>query len=214
MSGLEPARRNEAARQPIPDTLARFGAASFWLAVVLTGIGTGVGAAALTLLLGAVQHLVWPGPNLLDAAAQAGPWRHVLVLLGAGLLTGMGQLALRRLSSSNGIDISEAIWFRAGRLPALRTLGSALLAVVIVGMGASLGREGAPKQTGAVIGDALSDRLRLSDEERRLLVACGAGAGMAAAYGVPLGGALFALEVLRGALALRLVLPALVASVT
>jgi H+/Cl- antiporter ClcA len=76
-------------------------------------------------------------------------------------------------------------------------------------MGASLGREGAPKQAGAVIANVLSDKAALSDEQRRLLVACGAGAGMAAAYGVPLGGALFALEVLRGMLALRLVLPAL-----
>ena len=79
-------------------------------------------------------------------------------------------------------------------------------------MGASLGREGAPKQAGAVIANLLSDRTRLADESRRLLVACGAGAGMAAAYGVPLGGALFALEVLRGELALRFVLPALVTS--
>ena len=53
----------------------------------------------------------------------------------------------------------------------------------------------------------------MSDEQRRLLVACGAGAGMGAAYGVPLGGALFALEVMRGVLALRYVLPALFASV-
>ena len=79
-------------------------------------------------------------------------------------------------------------------------------------MGDALGREGAPKQAGAVIANTVSDRVRLSDEERRLLVACGAGAGMAAAYGVPLGGALFALEVLRGMLALRFVLPALVTS--
>ncbi|HEV2446750.1 MAG TPA: chloride channel protein, partial [Candidatus Sulfopaludibacter sp.] len=85
--------------------------------------------------------------------------------------------------------------------------------VVIVGMGASLGREGAPKQAGAVIANFFSDRIRLSDEQRRLLVACAAGAGMSAAYGVPLGGALFALEVMRGVLALRFVLPALVASV-
>jgi chloride channel protein, CIC family len=127
------------------------------------------------------------------------PWRHVVVLVGAGVLTGAGQFALKRLSSSNSVDITEAIWFRAGRLPTLRTLGSALLAIFVVGMGASIGREGAPKQTGAVIADVLSDRGRLSDDERRLLVACGAGAGMAAAYGVPLGGALFTLEVLRGA---------------
>jgi H+/Cl- antiporter ClcA len=64
---------------------------------------------------------------------------------------------------------------------------------------------------GAVLANALSDRAHLSDEQRRLLVACGAGAGMSAAYGVPLGGALFALEVLRGVLALRLILPALLA---
>lgn len=198
----------------VPSTLSRPGAARFWSAVLLTGAGAGLGAAALTRLLEAVQSRAWPGNgvDLIEAAGRAAASRHVLVLLGAGLLTGGGQLVLRRLSSSNGIDITEAIWFRAGRLPMLRTLGSALLSILIVGMGASLGREGAPKQTGAVIANALSDRGRLSDDERRLLVACGAGAGMAAAYGVPLGGALFALEVLRGELALRLVLPALLSS--
>jgi CIC family chloride channel protein len=193
----------------------RRGAARFWLAVLLTGIATGVAAAALTGLLEMVQRLVWhgPGTDLLDAAARAGAWRHMLVLLGAGAVTGAGQILLRRLSSGNGIDTTAAIWFHAGRMPALRTLGSALLSVVIVGMGVSLGREGAPKQAGAVMANFFSDRARLSDEQRRLLVACGAGAGMAAAYGVPLGGALFALEVMRGMLALRYVLPALFASV-
>jgi chloride channel protein, CIC family len=185
------------------------------LAVVLTGLTTGACAAALTLILQTVQHFVWPdtGATLLDAATQATPSRHILVLLGAGLVTGAGQIVLVRLTSSNSIDITEAIWFSAGRLPALRTLGSAVLSVIVVGMGASLGREGAPKQAGAVIANVWSDRVEFSDEQRRLLVACGAGAGMAAAYGVPLGGALFALEVLRGMLALRLVLPALLTSV-
>lgn len=196
----------------IPPTLVSTGAFGFWAAVVLTGAGAGIGAVALTALLEAVQHLLWPGPNLLDAAAHAGAWRHVWVLLGAGALTGAGQLVLHRLTSGNGIDITEAISEFGGRLPALRTLGTAVLSILLVGMGASLGREGAPKQVGAVLANALSDRAHLSDEQRRLLVACGAGAGMAAAYGVPLGGALFALEVLRGVLALRLILPALCAS--
>ena len=198
----------------IAPILARRDAASFWLAVVLTGFGTGLGAAALTGLLELVQHTVWAGSgvDLLEAATRATAWWHMLVLLGAGVLTGAGQFLLVRLSSANSIDITTAIWFHAGRLPAWRTLGSAVLSVLIVGMGASLGREGAPKQTGAVIANAMSDRVRLSDDARRLLVACGAGAGMAAAYGVPLGGALFALEVLRGELALRFVLPAVVTS--
>lgn len=137
----------------------------------------------------------------------------MLALLAAGVATSIGQLVLRRLSSGNGIDITEAIWFHAGRMPALRTIGSAVLSVLIVALGASLGREGAPKQAGAVIAGVVSDRARLSDEQRRLLVACGAGAGMGAAYGVPLGGALFSLEVVRGILGLRYVLPALVTSV-
>jgi len=199
----------------IPVTLAQPGVARFWLAVILTGLGAGIGAIVLTDLLQATQHLMWPDSaslGLVAAAAQTGAFHPVLVLLGAGLLTGAGQLVLVRLSSGNGIDITEAIWFRAGRLPPLRSLGSAVLSVIIVGMGVSLGREGAPKQVGAVIANTLCDRVGLSDEQRKLLVACGAGAGMAAAYGVPLGGALFALEVLRGVLALRLVLPALLAS--
>ncbi len=181
---------------------------------MLTGAGTGVGAIALTRLLEVTQRSAWggSGTDLLDAVLQTALWRRVLVLLAAGLVTVAGQIVIRHLASGNGIDIAEAIWFHAGRLPGLRTLGSAVLSVIVVGMGASLGREGAPKQAGAVLANFLADRLNLSDEERRLLVACGAGAGMGAAYGVPLGGALFSLEVVRGALALRYVLPALATS--
>jgi len=111
----------------IPSTLVRPGAARFWLAVLLTGVGTGIGAAALTRLLELVQHLAWSGSgtNILDAVEHAGVWRHILVLLGAGLVTGAGQLILKQLSSGNGIDTTAAIWFHAGRMPALRTLGSA-----------------------------------------------------------------------------------------
>ena len=201
------------ARDRIPATLRQPGAVGFWLAVVLTGIGTGIGAAVLMRLLQLVQQLAWPGDaSLLQAAARAAPWRHLLILAGAGALTGLAQILLVRLSSGNGIDTTTAIWFSAGRMPPLRTLGSAVLSVVVVGLGASIGREGAPKQVGAVLANALSDRGGFSDERRRLLVACGAGAGLAAAYGVPVGGALFALEVMRGVLALRMVLPALLTS--
>ena len=204
----------------IPPTLATPGAAAFWRATILTGVGAGVAAVLLTRLLELVQALVWTGSvplpgaggTLLAAARSAPAAKHVVVLLAAGALTGLGQLAIRHLASGNGIETTEAIWFTAGRLPTVRTLGSAVLSVLVVALGASLGREGAAKQAGAVFANVASDREGLSDEQRRLLVACGTGAGMAAAYGVPLGGALFALEVMRGTLALRMVLPAMVTS--
>jgi CIC family chloride channel protein len=198
----------------IPTTLKQPGAARFWLAVCLIGTSTGLAAAALTRLLELVQHVVWHGSgrNIIDAASQASAARRLAVLVGAGILVGVGQVLLKELTSGNGIDTNAAIWFHAGRMPALRTLGSAVLSIFAVGMGASMGREGAPKQAGAVFANYFVDVEGLSDEQRRLLVACGAGAGMGAAYGVPLGGALFALEVMRGKLALRFVLPALWAS--
>jgi chloride channel protein, CIC family len=199
----------------IPRKLTDPDAARFWLAVGLIGITTGLAAAALTRLLEMVQHVVWHGSgiNIIDAATQASATRHLVVLLCAGILVGVGQFLLKELTSGNGIDTNAAIWFHAGRMPALRTLGSAVLSIFAVGMGASMGREGAPKQAGAVFANLFVDAEGLSDEQRRLLVACGAGAGMGAAYGVPLGGALFALEVMRGKLALRFVLPALFASI-
>jgi chloride channel protein, CIC family len=203
--------KNDAA---IPTTLSRPGALRFWLAVCLIGISTGLAAAALTRLLEIVQRVAWrgSGTDILAAALQASRSRHLVVLLAAGVLTGVGQVILKQLASGNGIDTTTAIWFYAGRMPAVRTLGSAVLSIFAVGMGASMGREGAPKQAGAVFANFFADAEDLSDEQRRLLVACGAGAGMGSAYGVPLGGALFALEVMRGKLALRFVLPALFAS--
>jgi hypothetical protein len=95
------------------------------------GIGTGLGAACLALLLQSVQHAVWPGssPGLLAATQHAEAWRHLTALLGAGLLVGLGQFVLVRLASGNSIDVTTAIWFDAGRLPAVRTVASAILSV-------------------------------------------------------------------------------------
>jgi CIC family chloride channel protein len=204
-----------AAGAKVPATLRDPGAIPFWIAVVLTGLCAGLGAALLTLLFDAAQELAWgaAGPSeLLQAARQASPQRHLGLLLGAGLAISVSQWLLTRLTSGNSIDVTAAIWFQAGRMPAWRTLGTAVLSILIVAMGVPLGREGAPKQFGVVFGNLFSSLQKLSDEQRRLVVAIGAGAGMAAVYSVPLGGALFALEVLRGALALRLVVPALAAA--
>ena len=111
-------------------------------------------------------------------------------------------------------DVSEALWLRGARLPLLASIAKGVESIVIVALGASLGREAAPQQIGAAWASTLSDWAKLPGWQRRLLVACGAGSGMAAVYNVPFGGALFALEVLLGTLTLPLVLPALATSLT
>ena len=199
----------------VPATLRDPGGIRFWIAIVLTGLCAGLGAAVLTVLFDVAQELAWGAADpaaLFEAVRQASPERHLGLLLAAGLATSVSQWLLTRLTSGNSIDVTAAIWFQAGRMPAWRTLGTAVLSIVIVAMGVPLGREGAPKQFGVVFANQFSSLQKLSDEQRRLVVAIGAGAGMAAVYSVPLGGALFALEVLRGALALRLVIPALAAA--
>src|SRR5580704_586962 len=181
----------------------------FWALVVSVGLAAGIGGALLIELLRAVQHLAWSyhSGDFLEAVQRSSSTRRVLVLLVGGVVAGGGALLLARLGP--GGEVSDALWLRGGRLPLVASVGRAIHSIVIVALGASLGREAAPQLTGAAAASTLSDWAQLPDWQRRLLVACGAGAGMAAVYNVPLGGALFALEVLLGTLTLPLVLPAL-----
>ena len=140
-----------AAGAKVPATLRDPGAICFWIAIVLTGLCAGLGAALLTVLFDVAQELAWGAAEpsaLLQAAWQASPERHVALLLAAGVATSFAQWALTRLTSGNSIDVTAAIWFQAGRMPAWRTLGTAVLSIVIVAMGAPLGREGAPSSSG------------------------------------------------------------------
>ncbi len=190
--------------------VASYGA-RFWVLVVLVGLGAGLGGAALIELLRAVQHLAWSyrSGDFLDAVKRTSSTRRVLVLLVGGIMAGGGAALLSRYSPG---EVSEALWLRSARVPFWASIARGVHSIVIVALGASLGREAAPQQAGAAVASALSEWARLPEWQRRLLVACGAGAGMAAVYNVPLGGALFALEVLLGTLTLPLVLPALAAS--
>jgi len=186
----------------------------FWGLVVTIGVTTGIGAALLTLLLNAVEHTSWgyQSGHFLRAVMRAGPGRVIIVLAAAGVVAGIGGLVIRRVPGSGAGEISDGLWLGGGHLAFWRSQARGVLSIVIVGMGASLGREMAPQLTGAALGSRLSEWAKLPPWQRQLLVACGAGAGMAAIYNVPLGGALFAVEVLLGTLTLPVVLPAVATS--
>jgi CIC family chloride channel protein len=193
--------------------IAGYGA-GFWVLVVGIGVAAGLAGAALMELLKVVAHLAWSYQHgtFLHAVKSVPGWQRVLVLLLAGVLAGAGSIMLKRLRGFGGGEISEALWLQNGRLAFWPSLGRGTLSVVIVAMGASLGREAAPQLAGGAFASRLSDWFEVPRWQRQLLVACGAGAGMGAVYNVPLGGALFALEVLLGTVTLPLVLPALAAS--
>lgn len=184
-----------------------------WVAVLVVAVAAGLGADLLMALLRGVQHLSFDygAGSFLAAVQRSSPARRVGVLTLVGVVAGTGWYALRRYGSggSGGSDVAGAVWTRSGQLPALPALGNAVLSIVVVAMGASLGREAAPQQVGAVAASKASGRLALTEGERRLLTACGAAAGMGAVYNVPLGAALFATEVLLGEITLATVVPAL-----
>jgi chloride channel protein, CIC family len=188
----------------------------FWMLLVVTGAGAGVAGGLLMLLLRAVQHVAWPygsEDDFLSAVQKSPAMRTFAIVTAAGVITAVVRFMLRRRSSvGHGSELAANIWFNAGRLDPLRTFVNAIVSIVIVAMGAPLGREAAPKQTGALIASMLAGWAEIPDGQRRLLAACGGGAGIAAVYNVPFGGAMFSLEVLLGTISLPLVPPALVAS--
>ena len=190
--------------------------ASFWALVIMTGVGSGLAAGLLMKLLRLVQHTAWSyrsGTFLHAVDATMGPTR-LGILAGTGLFVAVSVLFLGPKKSRHSNELEATIWFRDGVLAPIRTTIRAIFSIVVVGLGASLGREAAPKQAGALIGSLLATWRELPPSQHRLLAACGAGGGIAAVYNVPFAGALFLLEVLLGSLSMRLVAPAFVATLT
>lgn len=186
----------------------------FWALVIATGAASGLAGGLLMRLLRLTQHLSYsfPSGDFLRGVEQVPGERRFFVMLAAGAGTAAALYLIHRFAKAKGRGLSEAIWLGSGEMPQKLTLLRGLLSIVTVGMGAPLGREGALKDAGAVIANRLADLSGISPTERRILVACGAGAGMAAAYNVPLGGAMFAAELLLGSITLATVVPALTAS--
>jgi len=186
----------------------------FWLALLLTGVATGLFGDLMMLVLHTFEHLAFgSGPGDFQSHVQrASPARRVASLAIAGAIAGPSWYLLRRFTRGEHSEVDEAIWAGDGRLSLRRSLLSGLISEVVIGMGASIGREAAPKLMGGVSGSVSAGWFGLSTGQRRLLVACGAGAGLAAVYNVPLGGALFTAELLVGSVTLPVVLPAVACS--
>ena len=180
-------------------------------AVVVIGLLAGVAGAATTLLLHWVEHLVYHYAfgTLLTGVGGSSPIRRAVGPMIGGALAGFGWWLLRRGGDVPGLTATIA---EHRPIPRWRMSADAGLQVLLVGAGASLGREGAPRQLAAALGDWGTSRWSLTPRDREILLACAAGAGLGAVYSVPLGGALFAVRIVLGTWHPRAVGTALITS--
>ncbi len=160
-----------------------------------------------------IQHLATGREGAIVGVITSLPWygRLLFPALG-GVIAGTLLWAAARLSTGRGADYMEAVAIGDGRL----SLGHGLLrsgsSLFTVASGGSIGREGAMVHLGAMAASAIGRFARFSTLRLRLLVACGAAAGVAAAYGAPLAGALFVAEIILGSMAMQSLGPLLLAA--
>jgi H+/Cl- antiporter ClcA len=168
----------------------------FLCAVVIVGLLAGLAGLSTTLLLRFLEHLTYHYTfgSLLEAVTGSSPVRRALGPMVGGALAGLGWWVLRSRTDVPSLSAAIASPERIRLLP----FGvDAALQVLVVGSGASLGREVAPRQLAVALGNfAMGWLKRLSPRDREILLACAAGAGLGAVYAVPLGGALFTARVM------------------
>lgn len=156
-------------------------------------------------IVGSIQRLPWWGCLLVPTVGG--------VL--AGIVLTFGQRLTRNQSST---DYMEAIAIGSGRLPTRASIVKSVAALFSIGSGGSIGREGPMVQLAAVIASVLGRWRSFSPPQQRLLVACGASAGIASAYNAPIAGSFFVAEIILGTIAMEslgpLVVSAVVATLT
>jgi chloride channel protein, CIC family len=142
-------------------------------------------------------------------------WATMTVPAAGGLLAGLVLLLGKRLvPGKSSTDYMEAIVIGDGKLPLRISLIKSTAALFTIGSGGSVGREGPMVQLAALLASLLGRWRRFSRQQLRLLVACGAAAGIASAYHAPIGGSFFVAEIILGTIAMESLGALIAASVT
>ncbi|HTH79603.1 MAG TPA: ClcB-like voltage-gated chloride channel protein [Ramlibacter sp.] len=166
----------------------------------------------------AIEHLLYRTSGtagLVEAAQSLAWWQRLIAPAIGGLLAGsVLSFAARHLKSSPHGDYMEAVVLGRGELEAGNSLLRALSSAFSVASGGAIGREGPMVQLAALTGSLLGRWRNMPVPRRRLLVACGAAAGLTTAYGTPIAGALFIAEIVLQSLATETLAPLLIASVS
>jgi len=193
----------------------------FSLLAVVLGIVTGLGAIAFRYLIAFFHNLFFYAEvsfhyesEQLFAPSVWGNWVVLVPIVG-----GMGVVWLTRTfapeTRGHGVpEVMDAVYHREGHIRPVVAAAKSLASALSIGSGASVGREGPIIQIGASIGSSLGGLLHLATWQRITLVAAGAGAGIAATFNTPLGGVMFALEIMLPEVSSRTFLPVVLSTAT
>jgi CIC family chloride channel protein len=188
------------------------------LAVVI-GVMTGFGAVVFRMLIGFVHNALYNGTlsvfydaNIPEAPSRFGDWVFLSPVLG-GLVVVWIVKSFAPEAKGHGVpEVMDAIFYNRGRIRGKVAVVKALASALSIGSGAAVGREGPIIQIGSALGSAFAQAIGLSTWQKITLLSAGAGAGIAATFNTPLGGVLFALEILLPEVSNRTFLPVVVAT--
>ena len=184
------------------------------LLAIVVGALAGVAVSVMTLIVDAAHVLIYgiPFDTHLSAAARVPPVAAFAAPMIAGLALGAVDVWRARRKLPASVDPVEANALRGGRMSLSESVLVAAQTVVSNGCGASVGLEAGYAQIGGGLASRLGIGGRLRRQDLRMLVGCGAGGAIAAAFGAPLTGAFYAFELIIGAYSLAIAGPVFAAS--
>jgi H+/Cl- antiporter ClcA/predicted transcriptional regulator len=152
--------------------------------------------------------------ELVEVAERMVPWQRVVAPTVGGVCAGLVlHWGLRMAGSLRSSNLLEVILAGDGRLPLRSGVVKFLSSLVTIGSGGSIGREGGITQLAATLASKWGQLMKWHPYRLRLLVACGAASGIAAAYNAPISGAVFAALIVLGNFSMSLFAPLVFASV-
>lgn len=193
-----------------------------WLSLLsaVVGIAAGFGAVIFRWLIALVHNLLFLGKYSLVYNASLhtppGPWGRWTVLAPVIGAAGVVFLVKNFAPEAKGRGVSEvmdAIYYHRGNIRPVVAVIKALASALTIGSGGSAGREGPIIQIGAASGSTLAQLLRIPAWQRLVLLAGGAGGGIAATFGTPIGAILFVLETMLPEVSVRTLVPLAFATV-
>jgi chloride channel protein, CIC family len=181
---------------------------------VAVGIVTGIGAVLFRALIGSIHNAAFLGffSFVYDANqfTPPSPWGPLVILVPVvgGLVVTFLVVKFAPEARGHGVpEVMDAIFYHEGKIRPVVGAVKSLASAISIGTGGSVGREGPIIQIGASIGSTLGQLISMAPWQRITLVAAGAGAGIAATFNTPIGGVMFAIELMLPEVSARTFLP-------